>query len=604
MKNNILLLIISLLAVSLNACQDMFLEKPETSGTVDINQVYSSTKNAEAALFSCYRGVLIHGWPGGWGGWHGNLGSLCGERCRGNNWHATYAIVESGLRPTEISGSPAGADDYPATWSNIRACFLVKENIDLVPDMDDQMKEYIKAECTALIAYRYMGMFYRYGGVPIVRKAFLPDEDLAIPRSTLQETFDYILELCDEAYNGLPDAWPAKYQGRMTKGVALAIKARTIMFAARPLFNSSTPYLDFGENNNRICFGNEDPSRWQKAIATNESVLTWTHANGYKLINTGGAGTGKPNPNALDDYGRATSVPANEEVLLAYKSDEPETNLVIFYNASEYNRKNGWETDNVGLLTNFLENYYNTQGENPVWPKVGDPAPLPASHWFKNIENMEARFRLDYMVPGVNSLNNPGDHMWSVDGGWLRWLSNYAWSSDNFPNANSEGKGCGSPAKFFYKAGSRPWFEPPLFRVAETYLNLAEAYNETGNPNKALEYLNAVHNRAGLPSIQETDKEKLRRVIWREKAIEFVGENYRYFDVKHWKHPDIANGIIGGQFREFQFQVTGSNPNLPSSLVKYWDAKTNIGYWHPKMYLEPFPQIEVNKGIIAQNPGY
>lgn len=586
------------------SCEDAFLEKPETSGNVDLEEVYSSTKNAEATLFSAYRSTLIHGWPGGWGGWHGALGSISGERSRGYNWHATYAIVESGLRTTELSGSPAGADNFFETWSCIRGAFLIKENIDRVPDMNDQMKGYIKAEATALIAYRYMGMFYRYGGVPIVRKAFLPDDDMNIPRATLQEALDYVLELCDEAIAGLPDSWPANYYGRFTKGAVMAIKARTLMFAARPLFNSSTPYLDFGADNDKISFGSVNNERWQAAITANEAVLTWTNTNGYQLINTGGAGVGNPNPNAVDDYGTATSVPGNKEVLLAYKRNENMTSICIYYNPSPYLTNAQWETDNVGLLTNFLENYYLKDGTNPAWPRIGDPAPLPSSHWFNNVANMEARFRLDYMLQGANSLNNPGDPGWTYGAGFGKRVGNITRDANVFPNSAGDGKGCGLPAKFYYKAGSRQWFEPPLFRMAETHLNLAEAYNEIGNTARALEHLNAVHNRAGLPSITETNQATLRRLIWREKAIEMVGENHRYFDVKHWKHPDIANGIIGGQFREFQFLVGSGQSGAASNTLMYWDSNTVFGYWHPKMYLEPFPQTEVNKGIIVQNPGY
>lgn len=603
-KNFTLYIVLIAFLIEFYACEDVFLEKPETSGNVDLEEVYSSTKNAEAALFNVYRGALIHGWPGGWGAWHGALGSISGERCRGYNWHATYSIAESGLRTTELDGSPAGADNFFETWSYIRGAFLIKENIDKVPDMSDQMKGYIKAEATALIAYRYMGMFYRYGGVPIVRSSFLPDDDMNIPRATLQETLDYVLELCDEAIAGLPNSWPANYYGRMTKGAAMAIKARTLMFAARPLFNSSAPYLDFGENNKLISFGNVDNNRWNEAISANETVLTWANANGYELINTGGAGVGQPNPNSADDYGTATSVPGNKEVILAYKLDQNMTNICIYYNPSNYLTDSQWESDNLGLLTNFLENYYAKDGSDPSLPKLGDAGPLPASHWENTVLNMETRFRMDYMVPGFNSINNIGDPGWTINVGWWKWLGNYTWN-DDFPNASGgSGKGAGLPAKFYYKAGSRQWFEPPLFRMAETYLNLAEAYNEVGNTTKALEYLNAVHNRAGLPAITETNQAALRRAIWREKAIEFVGENHRYFDVKHWKHPDIDKGIIGGQFRELQFKVTGSVVNVLQSLESYWDSNTYVGYWHPKMYLEPFPQTEVNKGTIVQNPGY
>ena len=111
-----------------------------------------------------------------------------------------------------------------------------------------------------------------------------------------------------------------------------------------------------------------------------------------------------------------------------------------------------------------------------------------------------------------------------------------------------------------------------------------------------------VHNRAGLPSINETDQSALREIIKREKALEFFHENHRYYDVKHWKDKDIAN-IIGGPKRELQFHVT-ANSGVKDVVISYWDAVAYETYWNPKMYLEPFPQNEINKGIIHQNPGY
>lgn len=595
------------LLMGTTSCVDSFLEKPDTSGTVDLDKVYSSSKNAEAALFNCYRNVLKHGWPTGWGVGHGNLGSISGERSKGYNWHGTWKICDAGLSVTGTDGSDGGADSFAQNWMYIRECFLVKENIDRVPDMSDEMKKYVKAECAGLIAYRYMGMFYRYGGVPKVTKSLVPEDDLFIKRSTLEETLEYTLELIDEAYSSLPDEWSDTYYGRLTKGAVLAMKARVLMFAARPLFNSSKPYLDFGENNSLICFGNEDPNRWKTAITANEAVLTWASSHGYSLLNTGGS-KDQPNLNAFDDYGTATSTPGNKEVILAYKFDQADQNynyLAYYYNTSAYWWKDRYDTDNIGLLSNFLANYYDKDGNELSWPKVGDAAPLPASHWLANMAKIEPRFKADYIVPGVSAANNAGDNNWSVDG-WGRSIGNYVQDKSLFPNGNGFGKGCGFTTKFYYHAGSRSWFEPPLFRLAEIYLNLAEAYNEDNNPDKALDNLNMVHNRAGLPSITERNKEKLRQIIWREKAIEFAGENQRYFDVKHWKHPNIDNGIIGGQMREMQFFVDAkvSNKNKPEALISYWDSNAYICFWSPSMYLEPFPQEEVNKGIIVQNPGY
>ena len=602
-KITTILAVLGLLA--LTSC-DFFLQKPDTTGTVDRDAVFSSKKNAEAALMSCYTNALIHGLPGGMGIAHGTLGSISGEINRGYDWHGTYKVAQAGLSVNGADGSDAGADHYGNNWRFIRQCFIVKENIDQVVDMDQKDKDAIKAEVTALIAYRYMGMFYRYGGVPIVTKSFEASDDLTAGRATLEETLQYILDLCDEAHAGLPAKWDAANTGRMTQGAVLAIKARALMFAARPLFNSATPYLDNGELNNLICFGNEDKERWKDAIDANEAVLSWASGNGVTLINTGGT----PNANAFVDYATATSTPANAEIILAYKRNSTDmySNYISYYhNCSPYWTYNRYDTDNTGVLSNHVKMYYKNDGSEMSWPAVGDAAPRNGSDWIANIGSIEARALADIKFGGFDAKNNEGNTSWS-NLGWSRGGYDAKTSSGNaFPNSvGGTGQACGERTKFYYNAGSRTWFEFPLFRLAETYLNLAEAYNEYGNPTKALENLNKVHNRAGLPSITEKDQAKLRAIIQREKAIEFFCENHRYFDVKHWKHKDIANGICGGSMRGFTYNIKADAtwPYAAANIETYWEAELYQAFWSPAMFLEPFPQSEVNKGTTTQNPGY
>ena len=602
-----ILLTTALLAVT--SCS-LFLEKPDTTGTVDQEAVFSSTKNARAALMSCYSNVLRHGWPGGMGIGHTTYGAISGEVGRGYNWHSSYHISQQGLTVNGTDGSDAGAENYGNNWRFIRQCYLVIENVDLVGDMSESDKAVYKAEATALIAYRYMGMFYRYGGVPIVEKSFESTDDLSAPRASLAEMVEFISRLCDEAAAVLPDKWEAANTGRMTKGAVLAIKARTLQFAARPLFNSATPYLDNGEHNDVICFGNADKERWKAAIDANEAVLSWASSHGIHLLNTGGAGVGQPNPNAFDDYANATSTPSNEEIILAYKfNGNTYDPIVKYYNCSPYQTSGErYDTDCSGVLTNHLENYWAADGSEMSWPKIGDPMPRNGSDWIANVAKIEPRAKADIKFGGHDAANNPGDFNWS-NAGWNRGGYSAAQSKGGeFPNAIDIDKGCGERTKFYNHAGSRVWFEPPLFRLAETYLYLAEAYNEYGNSAKALENLNKVHNRAGLPAITETDQAKLRALIQREFAVEFFQENHRYYDVKHWKRADIADGLCGGPMRMLQFNISGDSavtwPYAAKWIETYWDAVAYNSYWTDAMFLEPFPQTEINKGTITQNPGY
>jgi hypothetical protein len=141
--------------------------------------------------------------------------------------------------------------------------------------------------------------------------------------------------------------------------------------------------------------------------------------------------------------------------------------------------------------------------------------------------------------------------------------------------------------------------------LAEFYLNLAEAYNELNDPQNALLNLNVIRKRAGLPDITETNQIQLRTIIQREWAIEFYEECHRFYDVKHWKLPDLGNGIIGGSKKSFIFTyVNGDFGYVSADYVSYSVQEVYTGFWAQNQYLSPFPIKEVNIGYLIQNPGY
>ncbi|HVV04407.1 MAG TPA: RagB/SusD family nutrient uptake outer membrane protein [Puia sp.] len=575
-------------AVGLGACEKTFLQIPSTTGTTTIETTFSTTVNANAAIAAAYNSCLVQGLPYS-GLDHGTIAALSGEFSWGYNWHMTYKIVNTGLNANGQSD-----DDFNGNYSDIRQAYLVYENIDNVKDMDQATKNNVKGEMLGLVAYRYMGMFIRYGGIPLVSKSLKSSDSLLIPRAPLQEVEDTIVSLCDRAAGLLPDNWPQQFNGRLTKGVALAIKARTLMYAARPLFNAAAPALGLGASNNLICFGSADPKRWQDAIDANNAVIAWAGSNGFKLINTGG-GADVPNANAFADYGTATSTPGNVETILAFKNDNASGGITKYFTISKsyYTVGDGYDMDNYGVETNFLENYYKADGTDQTWAGVGSGNARPATEYFQKMNEMEPRFKADNMWHAGDALNNPGDQGWNAS------------NCDRGVNqSGSAGHGDCNSVKFHYLSGSRAWFEFPLFRMAEFYLDLAEANNEIGNAAQALTNLNLVHNRAGLPSITQTDQTALRAIIQREWAIEYYNENQRYFLVKHWKLPDAGNGLIGGPRREFQFTTNGQNTAVPANLLTYYDQVVFQAYWAPKMFLDPIPQSEINKRVLVQNPGY
>jgi hypothetical protein len=594
MKKTIYFLAISFVSLLFYACQKNFLEIPDTTGVVNLEKVFSTKNNAQAELFGAYKQALGYANPGENNITYSTLGSIAGERGKGWSWHPTYAIADGGITSNKT------IFNYSLIYTTVRSLWIVNDNIDKVPDMDATLKAQVKGEAKGLIAYMYMYGLKAYGGIPLVKKVYDPSENLIVPRASVEETVNYIVQLCDEAAAAVPVNWPADQKGRLTKAAVLSIKAQTLMFAARPLFNSANPYLSLGSDNKLISYGSFSQQRWKDAITASQAALTAAKAAGLEIINTAGA-TNVPNTNALADYGTATSTPGNLEVILA--SQDESDNAARYRNLSGYWTDTKFNNQRNGLLGNFLPNYRKADGTEQDWPKVGDAAPRPASDYITRFGQMEPRFRADFAGPGIQSANNPNDSKWGYNS-WGVHIANYK-GTNEFPRTNDYGQGVAWPTKFYYGAGGRKWYEFPIFRVAELYLNLAEAYNEDGQTALALVNLNIVRNRGGLASSVETDKVKLRALIQREWAVEFYDENKRFFDVRHWMLPNIGNGIIGGNILEFQWQIgAASNKSLPSNLINYYMSVVYTAFWNDRMHLEPFPQDEVNKGAVIQNPGY
>lgn len=615
MKKIRIVAIMTAALMSTTGC-NLFLEMPEVTGSVYREDVFSNRKDTEGMLWRAYHRGLREGLPEGWAINHGTLASLSGEITRGYSWHAGYNLVVNG--PTTVldaSGQFQGAPaNFNENWEVIRACWIILSNIDSCPEISPEMKEYMKGEAYALIAYRYVGMFQRWGGVPIVRQANEMTDDINFPRASAQKTLEFALEMLQEAENRLPDTWTDiepgcgdKWEGRITKGAVLAMKARLLTFAARPLFNADQSYAkEFGmaySADSLIWLGGKDINRYQTAIDAHLAVINWAKANGKHLIFTAGEGNRNSFEQAIDDYGRGVSQLNGPETLLAFKVESDQqvyNNMTEGYNWSAY--VDAGERSLRGVLTNFVRLYRDTDGNDIDWPVVGEAAPRPIADFAANIDKIEPRFRVDICVPGKFGRSNDGDANWNEGIWYMGSLTSSAEIAASMSRA-TEGRSIGVPTKFYYKAGARRWLEFPLFRLAENYMSLAECYNELGDDVNARKYLNIIRNRAGLPSVTETDQAKLRELIVRERALEFFEENQRYYDVKHWKHPDIGTKILGGPMTEISF-LTTDGANTMAALISYWDAYSYTGYWHPKWFLEPFRQDEVNKGIIAQNPGY
>ncbi|WP_311196117.1 RagB/SusD family nutrient uptake outer membrane protein [Antarcticibacterium sp. 1MA-6-2] len=143
-----------------------------------------------------------------------------------------------------------------------------------------------------------------------------------------------------------------------------------------------------------------------------------------------------------------------------------------------------------------------------------------------------------------------------------------------------------------------------LIRLAELYLNYAEALNEAepGNP-EILEYLNRLRTRSGLPELEPgLSQSQMRDEIRLERRIELSFEGHRYFDVRRWKIPDEQGSNQGGPFYGMNMDKGTylSDPEFHSLTISFTRTP-----WRNRYYFMPYPQREMDRNReLVQFPGY
>ena len=179
-------------------------------------------------------------------------------------------------------------------WKTVHQVSIIKENIDRVPNMSQEKKDYIVAQAKALQAFAYSLLLPHYGGLPIIERTISDNSEIG-PRATFEETVNAIVRWCDEAkdhlywaYNGNDSESNALQTGRWTKAGVMALKAQVLWLAASPLYNGA-PYFGGSteaEQQNLVGYGSFDQSRWERAKKAFEEFWAENDRNGgyYHLM--------------------------------------------------------------------------------------------------------------------------------------------------------------------------------------------------------------------------------------------------------------------------------------------------------------------------------
>lgn len=484
---------------------------------------------------------------GGFGGLPSYLGCFVDEQeVIGEGFDATFNA--GNVTPTNIAGT---AMDYWAPYFGvIGKCNIFLDRIQ-ASTIDAALKTRMTGEIKVLRAFSYFNLISFYGGVPIVDKPLTLADDLYKARNTYQECLDFVIKDLDEAAEMLPLTYDAANRGRITKGAALAVKSRALLYAASPLNNATN-----------------EQAKWQKASDAAKAVID---LNTYQLF-----GDYKTMFLAANIY--------NTEMIW----QRPFNNLVDFELAVEVALyppgSNG--RAQTSPLHNVVDDYETTNGlqpENDPAYDLQNPYVNRDPRFYASILYEGATFKsrqIQVYVPGGLDGDQPPTGTTTPRPGY--YLRKFMDESINDP-INT-------------RIGNTPW---TFFRYAEILLNYAEAQYFLGNEPVARQYVNLVRKRTSvnMPDVTEGGAALLTR-IQNERRIELAFEGHRYHDVRRWK---IAPVVLNQNAKKILVQRDPVTTVKTFSVVDFLPARA----FSDKNYLLPIPQSEMerNKNFV-QNPGY
>jgi len=130
---------------------------------------------------------------------------------------------------------PRVTNEWGYHYAGIFKCNTLLANIDKVPGLDGALKARYQAEARAIRAYHYFQLLTWYGDVPLVTNVISVGEAQSTARSPRAQVLDFVLGELDAAAAVLPNgaSYAATDVGRFSKGAALALKARVLLYEGR-----------------------------------------------------------------------------------------------------------------------------------------------------------------------------------------------------------------------------------------------------------------------------------------------------------------------------------------------------------------------------------
>ena len=538
-------------------------------------------------------------------------------------------------------------------YKGIRSANDFLQHIDLVPDMMVSEKKAMAAQVKFLKAYYHFILLRHYGPIVIQDKIIQADavgEEMYPRRQKVEDCFNYILQLLDEAIPDLKERLPDSERGLIDRTIALSIKARIMLFRASPFYNGNKDYSDFLDSDKQPFFPMEyKEEKWKEALDAVEAAIQLCEANGLGLFRyedtplVEDREAFENNPEKMqtlyDLRWCIVNVKNREQIWgLTYNLWDTDWNLQTAGNIRLPSGYEGVTNSNIGSWNwwsadyRMLERYYTKNG-----------LPLDEDLTFDNDRKFdlittpeqntpEYREMYGYMQPKVRTIQLYLDREprfyapLGLTGGYWRahqlristlFLANTpgGWGNTFINDYEVTGVGIQKlvhPESKSGHAARQVKYPLPIIRMADLYLMRAEILNELYGPSQEVySEINKIRTRAGIPDVETVysnpdlvvpasfnkhlSKEGLHTIIMHERSVELAFEGIRFWDVYRYKR-----GIV-----DFNTPVLGWNGTQANVEVFFQLRVAQVRRFLQRDYLWPISvdELNTNKNLV-QNPGW
>ncbi len=473
---------------------------------------------------------------------------------------------------------------WSGEYKYIRYANLVFANIDKVEGFTESARNNVLGQAYFFRGLIYSDLIRQFGDVPYTAEPLELSEQEGIVRNDWKEVYDHVMNDFDQAIALLPDYTT---NGRVNKQVARAFKAKIALYFANP------------ECPHHVADG------YQTVIANTKAIIDSGH---YGLYDEGYTGTAKDYTGKYAEMFWSLNMDNSNESLISVRNIAA-LNTETYYIGFNCFPKLGWGGTNP--TQSLVDCFEDCEGAPIAESKIFDPL-------HPNL-NRDPRLTANVIFSG--------DEMYGV-----------TVNTTPLPSSGDRALypvGCGDATLTGYQ--TKKWLDPAIYpetdgwshdacassmRFTEVLLMYAEALNETSDrPQEALDAVNRVRARVGMPALQKTNaslptyvgsQDALRQRIRNEFRVEFCFEgDHRQWDARRW---NIATDVLNAPRYSYKYEIVEDPANaLPGDngqvchlyVGKADEIQNQIIRYDSHNYLYPIPQNEIDLNPnIKQNPGY